>query len=253
MADQVRAAHRRAQHLAAVLSRVPLAENRLFVSCRPRGPTSASCRCSAGEADAGHAARTRGGLARAWRRCLAPVHAMQRRLGAAGPCASRPAWRGMPPGCGAQHSRQRPAFRQSGMVVQPVSRRRPTCPPCSYNKTVKKIVGKGGLRWYKNIGLGFRTPKEAIEGEPQQQGRQDKAEQQRHSNMGSTAAVCGSGRQQQPTWGRARRQRGSSRRASHSGVPRASRTSQPAGSILQTHLDSRRRQQAACWAAPAAR
>jgi small subunit ribosomal protein S11e len=33
-----------------------------------------------------------------------------------------------------------------------------------YNKTAKKIVGKGGLRWYKNIGLGFRTPKEAIEG-----------------------------------------------------------------------------------------
>ncbi len=36
---------------------------------------------------------------------------------------------------------------------------------CSYNKTAKKIVGKGGQRWYKNIGLGFRTPKEAIEGE----------------------------------------------------------------------------------------
>ena len=38
-------------------------------------------------------------------------------------------------------------------------------PCCSYNKTAKKVVGKGGLRWYKNIGLGFRTPKEAIEGE----------------------------------------------------------------------------------------
>lgn len=40
------------------------------------------------------------------------------------------------------------------------------CLPRSYNKTAKKIVGKGGLRWYKNVGLGFRTPKEAIEGEP---------------------------------------------------------------------------------------
>jgi len=27
-----------------------------------------------------------------------------------------------------------------------------------------KIPGKGGLRWYKNVGLGFKTPKEAIEG-----------------------------------------------------------------------------------------
>lgn len=40
------------------------------------------------------------------------------------------------------------------------------CLPRSYNKTAKKIVGKGGQRWYKNVGLGFRTPKEAIEGEP---------------------------------------------------------------------------------------
>uniref|UniRef100_UPI0025A0B0C7 30S ribosomal protein S17 n=1 Tax=Klebsiella pneumoniae TaxID=573 RepID=UPI0025A0B0C7 len=33
-----------------------------------------------------------------------------------------------------------------------------------YKKAGTKIVGKGGLRWYKNVGLGFRTPKEAIEG-----------------------------------------------------------------------------------------
>ncbi len=33
-----------------------------------------------------------------------------------------------------------------------------------YKKNAKKIPGKGGLRWYKNVGLGFKTPKEAIEG-----------------------------------------------------------------------------------------
>jgi len=27
-----------------------------------------------------------------------------------------------------------------------------------------KRVGKGGRRWYKDVGLGFRTPKNAIEG-----------------------------------------------------------------------------------------
>jgi small subunit ribosomal protein S11e len=27
-----------------------------------------------------------------------------------------------------------------------------------------KRVGKGGRRWYKDVGLGFRTPKTAIEG-----------------------------------------------------------------------------------------
>jgi hypothetical protein len=27
-----------------------------------------------------------------------------------------------------------------------------------------KKVGKGGRRWYKEIGLGFKTPKEAING-----------------------------------------------------------------------------------------
>jgi len=27
-----------------------------------------------------------------------------------------------------------------------------------------KRIGKGGRRWYKDVGLGFRTPKTAIEG-----------------------------------------------------------------------------------------
>ena len=31
----------------------------------------------------------------------------------------------------------------------------------------KRIPGKAGQRYYKNIGLGFKTPKEAIEGAPQ--------------------------------------------------------------------------------------
>ena len=31
-------------------------------------------------------------------------------------------------------------------------------------KLVKKVPGKHGLRWYKNVGLGFKTPREAIEG-----------------------------------------------------------------------------------------
>ena len=35
----------------------------------------------------------------------------------------------------------------------------------SKSKTNKsKRVGKGGRRWYKDVGLGFRTPKTAIEG-----------------------------------------------------------------------------------------
>lgn len=34
------------------------------------------------------------------------------------------------------------------------------------NKTrpTNRRVGKGGRRWYKDIGLGFKTPKNAIEG-----------------------------------------------------------------------------------------
>lgn len=31
-------------------------------------------------------------------------------------------------------------------------------------KAKSKRVGKGGRRWYKDVGLGFRTPKNAIEG-----------------------------------------------------------------------------------------
>jgi small subunit ribosomal protein S11e len=38
---------------------------------------------------------------------------------------------------------------------------------CRYKKASRKgakIPGKSGNRWYKNVGLGFKTPKEAIEG-----------------------------------------------------------------------------------------
>lgn len=35
---------------------------------------------------------------------------------------------------------------------------------CRFRKPSKKVPGKFGLRFYKNVGLGFRTPKEAIEG-----------------------------------------------------------------------------------------
>lgn len=31
-------------------------------------------------------------------------------------------------------------------------------------RTKSTRVGKGGRRWYKDVGLGFRTPKTAIEG-----------------------------------------------------------------------------------------
>jgi small subunit ribosomal protein S11e len=34
----------------------------------------------------------------------------------------------------------------------------------SKSKAKSKRVGKGGRRWYKEVGLGFRTPKTAIEG-----------------------------------------------------------------------------------------
>ncbi len=52
-----------------------------------------------------------------------------------------------------------------------------------WKKPARKTPGKGGVRYYKNVGLGFKTPKEAIEGE---------------SCSASTPAICsGSGRQQQ--------------------------------------------------------
>jgi hypothetical protein len=34
-----------------------------------------------------------------------------------------------------------------------------------FRKATKKTPGKFGQRYYKNIGLGFKTPREAIEGE----------------------------------------------------------------------------------------
>eukprot|EP00879_Flechtneria_rotunda_P000053 GHRR01000083.1.p1 GENE.GHRR01000083.1~~GHRR01000083.1.p1 ORF type:complete len:157 (+),score=30.32 GHRR01000083.1:105-575(+) len=33
-----------------------------------------------------------------------------------------------------------------------------------FKKPTGKLPGKGGNRWYKNVGLGFKTPREAIEG-----------------------------------------------------------------------------------------
>lgn len=35
---------------------------------------------------------------------------------------------------------------------------------CRFKKTSKKIPGKSGQRYWKNVGLGFKTPREAIEG-----------------------------------------------------------------------------------------
>merc|ERR1712130_856465 len=37
-------------------------------------------------------------------------------------------------------------------------------PGYSITKKTKRIPGKAGLRFYKNVGLGFKTPKDAIEG-----------------------------------------------------------------------------------------
>ena len=35
-----------------------------------------------------------------------------------------------------------------------------------FKKPARKTPGKGGARYYKNVGLGFKTPKEAMEGAP---------------------------------------------------------------------------------------
>jgi small subunit ribosomal protein S11e len=35
---------------------------------------------------------------------------------------------------------------------------------CRFNKNPKKIPGKGGSRYWKHVGLGIKTPKEAMEG-----------------------------------------------------------------------------------------
>lgn len=35
----------------------------------------------------------------------------------------------------------------------------------SKTKAKSKKAGKGGRRWYKDVGLGFRTPRTAIEGQ----------------------------------------------------------------------------------------
>ena len=37
---------------------------------------------------------------------------------------------------------------------------------CRFRKPSKKVPGKFGRRFYKNVGLGFRIPKEASEGVP---------------------------------------------------------------------------------------
>ena len=34
----------------------------------------------------------------------------------------------------------------------------------SFHSRKKKVPGKAGARYYKNVGLGFKTPREAIEG-----------------------------------------------------------------------------------------
>lgn len=38
--------------------------------------------------------------------------------------------------------------------------------PQGFKKVARKAPGKGGQRFYRNVGLGYKTPREAIEGEP---------------------------------------------------------------------------------------
>ena len=67
--------------------------------------------------------------------------------------------------CSPHHTRRREEQEQLDLMIFPefnicvysIFRR--------FNKSAKKIPGKGGLRYWKNVGLGFKTPKEAIEGE----------------------------------------------------------------------------------------
>ena len=37
-------------------------------------------------------------------------------------------------------------------------------PACRFNARKKKVPGKAGARYVKSVGLGFKTPREAIEG-----------------------------------------------------------------------------------------
>ena len=55
-------------------------------------------------------------------------------------------------------------FRLAPLTFHPSAKS--TCWVCRFSitKKTKKIPGKAGLRFYKNVGLGFKTPKEAIEG-----------------------------------------------------------------------------------------
>jgi hypothetical protein len=62
-----------------------------------------------------------------------------------------------------------PLQRRGWQCLLPPCRASPPFPPSpcarSFRKPAKKIPGKCGLRFYKNVGLGYKTPREAIEGE----------------------------------------------------------------------------------------
>jgi small subunit ribosomal protein S11e len=65
------------------------------------------------------------------------------------------------------HSSAKPAIMATELTVQS-ERAYQQQPHIFLNHKVKaaksRKVGKGGRRWYKDVGLGFRTPKTAIEG-----------------------------------------------------------------------------------------
>ena len=48
----------------------------------------------------------------------------------------------------------------------------PLC-TCRFKKPARKTPGKGGQRYWKNVGLGFKTPKEAMEGKQPEAGPVD--------------------------------------------------------------------------------